>query len=98
MAKRRQSELDLQEQKVHAAIARVTSDVASVSDAVKQIPVTWSSDSISGYVSDQARGWASRAGADAAARWADTWAALKSRLGRRSNPAAGGLEVDFSDI
>lgn len=79
MGRRKENELDAQEALARQSLARVTADFEAVVDATQAIPVMWSSPVISEYVADQARGWATRAGADASSRWARVWKTIKSR-------------------
>lgn len=99
MSRRKQNELDAQEAVARASLARVTSEVKAVVAAAQDIPVTWSTPVISDYVSDQARGWAARAGADASTRWARVWKMIRSRgeSGPHSTPSAP-IDSGDSDI
>ncbi|NBO45985.1 MAG: hypothetical protein EBU85_03050 [Actinobacteria bacterium] len=96
MGRRKENELDAQEALARQSLARVTADLKSIVDAAQAIPVTWSSPVISEYVSDQARGWAARAGADASKRWARVWKTVKSR-GHSATKATPERAVESDD-
>ena len=98
VGKRKISELDAQEAKVRAALSRLSDDAQNLVAAVQDVPVKWSTPVISDYISDQARSWAARAGADAATRWSHAWGAIKGRLSGVSRRDFGVDDSDFSDI